>query len=343
MAQNKNSALLQAYCSQAMLPQISALRKSAGNILRRKNVEDIHDIRVASRRVRTCLSIFSDFMPSKKRKTWVQDIRSITQSYGHIRDLDVQIELLTSLLKKPEHKSHIAGMRRMRLRLRQKKAKDESKTKALTSEILESPALLEMQAWAESKAADYDFKDTQSIILFQTAYSQIQSRLDEFLFFEVFIFDPERISELHQMRIAAKHLRYALEIFSDLYSGKIDFALDISRKIQQTLGEIHDADMWASTLPKFLIKEKDRFAHFYGYSSLFNHLKPGVEFLMSNRKFERDHLYKQFINDWKRWKIKETWLNLRKVTFLTSLEQQNLRGLSDETSESGEIQNHDSQ
>jgi hypothetical protein len=54
-------------------------------------------------------------------------------------------------------------------------------------------------------------------------------------------------------------------------------------------------------------------------------------------------LYKQFINDWKRWKIKETWLNLRKVTFLTSLEQQNLRGLSDETSESGEIQNHDSQ
>ena len=140
------------------------------------------------------------------------------------------------------------------------------------------------------------------------------------------------------MRIAAKHLRYTLEIFSELYSGKIDFALDIARKTQQILGEIHDADVWSISLPRFLNREQDRVSHFYGFSSPFNRLKPGINFLLENRRIERERLYNQFLIDWKKWKMKETWLNLRKIIFLTSLEQQK-NNLATSTNEGGEIQN----
>jgi CHAD domain-containing protein len=330
---------IQLYCAQSMSPQISLLKKTAQNALRRKNTEDIHDLRVASRRIRTCLSLFSNNLPSKKSKIWVRDIKAITQSYGRVRDLDVQNDLLNILYKNSQDKSLLAGIRRVRLRLRQKRAKQESETRALTAAILESPTLLEMQSWTESiRSTQIDPGEDRSIQLFQTAYSELQSRLDEFLFYEVFIFDPERKNELHQMRIAAKHLRYALEIFSKLYSGKTDFALEIARKSQQILGEIHDADVWSMFLPRFLNREQARVSFFYGFNSPFNRLKPGIDFLLENRKIERERLYNQFLREWKKWKMKETWLNLRKIIFLTSLEQQN-NNQAASTSENGEIQN----
>ncbi len=310
------------YCARSLLPQISNLRKTAQNVLHRNNIDDIHDLRVSSRRIRTCLSLFADYLPSKKNKAWVRDIKAITQSYGRVRDLDVQIDLLTTLIKSTQDNSLLPGLRRLRLRLRQNRSKQELETRELTAAILESPTLLEMQAWVESTLKIPVNESEKPLKLFQIAYSQIQSRLDEFLFFEIFIFDPEKITELHQMRIAAKHLRYTLEILSDLYSGKTDFALDAARKSQQILGEIHDADVWALYLPRFLNREEARISHFFGYGSPFNRLKPGVEFLMENRKSQRELLYKRYLQEWKKWKIKEIWLNLRKTIFLTSLEQQ---------------------
>ena len=57
---------------------------------------------------------------------------------------------------------------------------------------------------------------------------------------------------------------------------------------QQILGEIHDADVWLVYLPQFLIREEARISHFYGYSSPFNRLKPGIEYILKNRKIERE-------------------------------------------------------
>jgi CHAD domain-containing protein len=323
MAKSDEDLNLLNYCSKAMLPQILFLRKTAQNVLRRKNIEDIHDMRVASRRIRTSLSVFAVALPNKKIKPWVRDIKAITQSYGRVRDLDVQIDLLDTFYKNPIEKSLLPGIRRVKLRLKQKRTKQEADTRALTAAVLESPTLLEMQDWAESTLALPINEMPKLQRLFQTAYTQIQTRLDEFLFFEVFIFDPVRINELHQMRIAAKHLRYTLEIFSELYSSKTDFALDIARKSQQILGEIHDADVWSIYLPRFLSREEKRVTQFFGYKGPVNRLKPGIDFLLENRKNERDRLYKQYLNEWKKWKLKETWLNLRKIIFLTGIENQN--------------------
>lgn len=323
MAKSAEDLILLNYCARYMLPQIINLQKTAQNSLRRRNIEDIHDIRVASRRIRTCLNIFEHALPNKKLKPWIRDIKAITRSYGRVRDLDVQIDLLDNLNKSNLDKVIQPGIRRVRLRLGQKKAKQEDETKALTSAILESPTLLEMQAWAESSIQEPVIEPGNSLRLFQTGYTHIQSHLDEFLFFEVFIFDPARMNELHQMRIAAKHLRYTLEIFSELYSSKTDFALDITRKAQQILGDVHDADVWSQFLPKFLQSEEIRVNRFFGNKGPFNRLKPGIEFLLENRKIERERLYKLYLQEWKKWKLKEAWLNLRKIIFLTSLENQN--------------------
>jgi len=156
--------------------------------------------------------------------------------------------------------------------------------------------------------------------LFQLGYRQIQNCLDDFLFYEVFLFDHQRVEELHKMRISAKSLRYSLEVFSDLYQKKTDFAHAIAKKAQEYLGDIHDNDIWIEFLPKFLEEELARIKDFYGYASPYRRVRPGIEYLIENRKAEREKLYKAFLKDWKKWKLDETWLNLRKVIFLTSLD-----------------------
>jgi CHAD domain-containing protein len=321
MADKTIDAGITYYCARSVAPYIKTLKKSAQNIRKRKNIEDIHDVRVSSRRIRTCLAIFVDCLPSKKAKSWQNEVRKITSAYGRVRDLDVQIDLVTSIIQSVQDQKLRSGLRRVMLRLRQKREKKQKNTANLTNSILESPVLLEMEAWAESVLANFGQETYKTPELFKLGYKQIQSRLDEFLFYEVFIFDSGRVEELHQMRIAAKRLRYALEVFSDLYDAKTDFAMDTARQTQQYLGEIHDADVWLMFLPKFMEREHQRIIRFYGYSSPFSRIRAGIEYLIENRRKERARLYNQFIKDWQNWKLKEIWLNLRKVIFLTNMEE----------------------
>jgi CHAD domain-containing protein len=69
MAGNNDPSVL-SYCAEAMLPFLRTLILTAKKINSRSNIEDIHDIRVASRRIRTCLIIFKDFFPPKKFRNW---------------------------------------------------------------------------------------------------------------------------------------------------------------------------------------------------------------------------------------------------------------------------------
>jgi CHAD domain-containing protein len=309
------------YCAAAMLPHIDVLQTTAKNINKRKNIEDIHDIRVASRRIRTCLTIFEEYFPPKKFKTWSKEIKGITNAYGAVRDLDVQIELLDRIYSKVIDPKIRSGLRRIRLRLKQQRGKRQGETTNVTQVVIESPTLAELKDWCEKNMNTAAPTDQNTPALYQLGYKNIQHHLDEFLFFEVFIFDPTRVKELHQMRIAAKRLRYSLEIFSELYKHKSDFALNIARQSQEYLGQIHDADVWISFLPEFMEREQNKIHSFYGYGSPFTRLKPGIEFLIMNRQEERQKLYKKFLQEWQKWKLKETWLNLRKVIFLTTFEE----------------------
>jgi len=317
MAEKNDPAVL-SYCAGAMLPHLKTLQSTAEKINNRSNIEDIHDIRVASRRVRTCMTIFKNSFPSKKYRNWVKDIKSITNSYGAVRDLDVQIELLNNVLGGNIDKKILPGLRRVRLRLKQRREKIQSETSDITKAVINSSTLSEMQVWCEKNISQELIK---SPALFQQGYLNIQSHLDEFLFFEVYMFDPDRVRELHQMRIAAKKLRYSLEVFSDLFNHETDFALEIARQSQEILGQIHDADVWISYLPNFIDREQNRISAFYGYSSPFSRLHPGIDFLINNRNQERRKLYKKYLDQWRKWKLKESWLNLRKVIFLTSIEE----------------------
>jgi hypothetical protein len=75
-------------------------------------------------------------------------------------------------------------------------------------------------------------------------------RLDELLAFMPRALDPGEVVALHDMRIAAKRLRYILEVTADTCFGPYAAtALKRTKDVQDLLGEIHDCD---EQLPRVL-------------------------------------------------------------------------------------------
>ena len=70
----------------------------------------------------------------------------------------------------------------------------------------------------------------------------IATRLEELLSWRAALTDPRAIQDLHDMRIAAKRLRYALEMF-DICFPEAKKALDQLTEIQESIGDIHDLDV----------------------------------------------------------------------------------------------------
>jgi hypothetical protein len=75
----------------------------------------------------------------------------------------------------------------------------------------------------------------------------IAVRLDELCSFMPKAENPEKVRALHDMRIAAKRLRYLLEMFSPCFGPYAATAAKKAKALQDLLGEIHDCDV---TIPR---------------------------------------------------------------------------------------------
>jgi CHAD domain-containing protein len=61
------------------------------------DVERVHDMRVATRRLRAALEIFEPCFPPKRWRKALKRVKALADALGERRDLDVEIELLESL------------------------------------------------------------------------------------------------------------------------------------------------------------------------------------------------------------------------------------------------------
>jgi hypothetical protein len=68
-------------------------------------------------------------------------------------------------------------------------------------------------------------------------------RLDELCGFMPKAADPDEVVALHDMRIAAKRLRYILEITGPCFGSYAKTATKMTKELQDLLGEIHDCDV----------------------------------------------------------------------------------------------------
>jgi hypothetical protein len=71
----------------------------------------------------------------------------------------------------------------------------------------------------------------------------IETRLEEMLSFRQWVADPNNVEEIHNMRIAAKRLRYSLELFRFALPSGAGGLIDEIKEIQEHIGNMRDADV----------------------------------------------------------------------------------------------------
>jgi CHAD domain-containing protein len=176
--------------------------------------------------------------------------------------------------------------------------------------------------------------------LWRRALREISTHLDELLEFRPDVDRPECEKELHQMRIATKHLRYSLELFRPLFGDQLkakrkvessksqigtspfprssfsftlEQTIDTTKEIQRLLGELHDYDVWAGLLPEFALAERARTLEYYGSDAAFPRLVPGLEYLRRRVAALRRTRFQEFARFWHQTESDLVWDHLRQT------------------------------
>jgi CHAD domain-containing protein len=191
--------------------------------------EELHDMRVATRRLRAALKLYSDFLP-KRSERYERDLRWVGGALGEVRDLDVHLDRLSEeASKNGEVLEEIVSLlreRRVEARRGMLEALDSNRYERLvanfsatlrggrsptpTSPILEAaPELLRDRYKKVRKAANTLSEDSP----------------------------PEHF---HDLRKKGKRLRYALEPLQEIYGKPAKKMVKLLKKTQDDLGDHQD-------------------------------------------------------------------------------------------------------
>jgi CHAD domain-containing protein len=295
----------------ALLKHLNALEIEVDGVYLSEDIECVHRMRVASRRLRNAFDLSRECLPQGKASSWLRNIRRITRALGAARDTDVQMQVLVDFSHQADDPRHIPGLRRLNLRISQVRHREQKKVVKALDGLKQSAAIPQLKQYLDTLKINSE--GSVSCHLYQHACKSIVARLDTLFSYEPFIHKPECVAELHAMRIAAKWLRYTLEVFSPLYSTQLSASIQASRKMQELLGAIHDCDVWLIMLPAFLTQERQRMQDYLGHTRPFYLLVPGIEAFQQDRLTERQRLYTSFLKNWEKVKARKIWDELHET------------------------------
>jgi inorganic triphosphatase YgiF len=216
---------------------ITHLQGNQDMVLHGEDIEGVHQMRVALRRLRSALSVFRPVAGRESQAEISAELRWIANVLGAARDLDVFITqslppLLTQL---PEH----PGL----LQLRDKAAILQLQAYAAVREALCSQRyhrlLLTLGAWLENEhwRTGNPEASLSAIHVAETVLSKRYKQLGKHGRRLMHMHPEER----HATRIAAKRLRYAAEFFASLYpESRTQGFLRALNKLLGMLGILND-------------------------------------------------------------------------------------------------------
>jgi CHAD domain-containing protein len=293
--------------------RLRVLTRLCDGVRAAEDIEAIHKMRVATRRLRIALFLFEECNPKRRARRWRKEVRRLTRAFGAARDLDVQILFVEDFLETAVEPLHRPGIVRLLLRLRQERSRRQAQVvQALDRFAREDVAKdLRDNLVRTSRQTRVPADPSEQTIVLRHAQRHVTQLLRIMLRYERYVTHPERADELHQMRIAAKHLRYALETFAPLCKGRLNQSIRAARRVQDLLGALHDCDTWIATLPAFLEEERLRALDYFGTATPFEEIPPGIQYVIEDRRKTRAIIYQKFVRFWSRSRKRQIWDNLQ--------------------------------
>ena len=214
----------------------------------RDTKEGVHQVRVALRRLRSLLRLFAPLLPEGFSKRWRGRLGDLARELSAARELDVLCdELLAPLVAERGEAAWCAALCR---RLERECVAARDAARELLAPPRQGRAMLEFlaalypvtEAAASAPTPLGDF----AVARMARLRRRFRRRLQDL---------PAAAAEpWHRLRIAAKQLRYGLEFFAPLWSGKAvaNYRRRLAR-IQADLGRIQDLEAAAQRLRQLAV------------------------------------------------------------------------------------------
>jgi CHAD domain-containing protein len=245
------------------LEEMCLLRKAALDF---RDPEGVHDMRVASRRVRSALRDFAPHLRKTKIAQSTKQLKEIADKLGGVRDCDVAIIALEKLLKKTPPKI-AAGLQRIidEQQTRLDPARQEL-VQALNYQTLSllkrsfSNAIEEAIVRRTAGPTPLASGAARRIVPTYKVYarSTVLKLLKEMAALSPCLYEPQKTKPLHEMRIATKRLRYATELFAACWGEQLGVFSHQVAQMQSSLGELHDCDLWIERFGKRLSRSRKK-------------------------------------------------------------------------------------
>jgi CHAD domain-containing protein len=201
------------------------------------DVSSVHRARVASRRLREVLPVLADAAGSPDLDRAGKSVRRITRALGPIRELDVALGHLQEIGARAGVSARALAIVRRHLT-----AERQAHRRAMLDVITPSAAARLRARLAVSRAPRPAVVPHHEAELRTARRRAARRALD--LRLEIRhtggLYVPER---LHAVRIAAKKLRYALEVDRELSGSRAMARINRFKGLQDALGQIHDFEM----------------------------------------------------------------------------------------------------
>lgn len=218
-----------------------------------EDIEELHDMRVATRRMRAAFEVFGEAYEPKVTKTLLKGLRAAGRALGHPRDMDVFMEKAHSYLNSlPEEQRTGLDL----LLAAWEKERQSARMKMIAT--LDSPAYAEFierfnQFVQTPGAGALPVSAEQPVPnrLREVVPGLIYGRVATVRAFEPFL-DNARIEQLHALRIEFKKLRYAVEYFREVLGPEAKTVIEVIKKLQDHLGELNDANVATQLLRGFM-------------------------------------------------------------------------------------------
>jgi CHAD domain-containing protein len=220
------------------------------------SVEGVHDMRVASRRLRSALRDFKPYLRRKRMRRASQLLKRVADALGAVRDEDVAILALEEL--KGDAPQEIADgieylltertTRREQARAGLAEAISEGACARLQGEFIYSLERAAKIVPGITEAEEADAGAVAYMGFHHAGREVIAGSLHELQSLSASLYRPFETEPLHRMRIAGKRLRYAIELFMQCWGEPlVPFAKEVA-EMQSHLGELHDCDEWIAAL-----------------------------------------------------------------------------------------------
>jgi CHAD domain-containing protein len=219
-----------------------------------EDIEDVHQMRVATRRMRSILRLLDEYYKNKSIRPLVRGLKTLANRLGKIRDLDVMILDLETRHQEtaPDADlSHLITRLDARRRKYRKKLNKHLDSKGYQNFIKVFEIFLE----TPGKGARPIGEETDPHQVRHVLPLMIHDHLARVRAYDTVIPGAE-VDTLHALRIEFKRLRYIIQHFSDVLGRSGDDFIDHLKAIQDYLGRLNDVHVAYNRLDALLEGDK---------------------------------------------------------------------------------------